>query len=156
MELQNKDFKVNEKLIYLYNNWRYSGVRRSAYVTSLVSQLLLTQFRPNFEGRFLGPFSRDSYCNSDICPSKICPGDICSFQKYLSYYWFDFDQTLNVGSWDHLTDVNCQVTFFQATLWWMTPFPPPPTLQQSSSHRKRQIFIQKGTKKDKVYSLGRT
>ena len=116
-----------KNLSNLYNNWRYSGVRRSAYVTSLVSQLLLTQFRPNFEGRFLGPFSRDSYCNSDICPSKICPGDICSFQKYLSYYWFDFDQTLNVGSWDHLTDVNCQVTFFQATLWWMTPFPPPPT-----------------------------
>ena len=80
------------------------SVWRSAFVTNLISQLLVTQFWPNFKGRFLGPSSTDSNYNGDICPSNICHGDICPHQKYLS--WSNFDRTLNVGSWDHLTDAN--------------------------------------------------
>ena len=42
-----------------------------------ISQLLLTQFWPNFETRFLVPSWTDSNCHCDICPGNICPGDIC-------------------------------------------------------------------------------
>ena len=37
--------------------------------------------------------------------------------KYLSCYWPDFDQTLNVGSWEHLEQISTVtvVTFVQAT-----------------------------------------
>ena len=32
--------------------------------------------------------------------------------KYLSCYWPDFDQTLNVGSWEHLEQIpNVTLTF---------------------------------------------
>ena len=42
---------------------------------------------------------------SNICPGKICPVNICPYQEYLSCYWPDFDQILNVGSWDHLEQI---------------------------------------------------
>ena len=53
-----------------------------------ISQLLLTQFLPNFKGRLLGPFLTDANCHGDICPGNICPGDICPYQEYLSCYCF--------------------------------------------------------------------
>ena len=61
------------------------------FLANLISELLLTQFWPNLKGRFMGPSSTDSICHGDICP----------YQKYISCYWSDVDQTLNVGSWDH-------------------------------------------------------
>ena len=37
-------------------------------------------------------------------------------RQYLSCYWPNFDQTLNVGSWEHLEEIpNVTVTFVQAT-----------------------------------------
>ena len=64
---------------------------------SAISQLLLARFWPNFKGRFLGLSLTDPNCHDDICPSNICPCDICPYQEYLSCYWSDFDQTLEVG-----------------------------------------------------------
>ena len=72
---------------------------------SAISQLLLAQFWPNFKGRFLGPSWTDFNCYGKICRGNICPGDICSYQEYLSWYWHDFNQSLKVGSWDHLKHI---------------------------------------------------
>ena len=72
---------------------------------SAIFQLLLTWFWPNFKDRFLGPSWTDFNCYGDICSGNICPGDICPYQEYLSWYWPDFDQTLKVGSWDHLEQI---------------------------------------------------
>ena len=36
--------------------------------------------------------------------------------QYLSCYWPDFDETLNVGSWEHLEQIpSVTVTYFRAT-----------------------------------------
>ena len=59
----------------------------------LISQLLLTQFWPNFKSRFLGTYRTDFSCHHDICPGNISPGDICPYQQYLRSYWPNFDQT---------------------------------------------------------------
>ena len=69
---------------------------------SAISQLLLTRFWWNFKGRFLWTFRTDSNCQGDICPCNICPRNICPYQEYLSCYWPDFDETLKVGSCEHL------------------------------------------------------
>ena len=57
----------------------------------------MTRFWPNFKSRFLGQSWTDSNYHGAICPANICPGDICPYQEYLSCYWPDFDQTLEVG-----------------------------------------------------------
>ena len=36
----------------------------------------ISQFWPNFEGRFLGPSLPDAICQGNIFPDNICPGDI--------------------------------------------------------------------------------
>ena len=72
---------------------------------SIIFQLSLTRFWPNFKDRFLGLSWTYSNCHSDICPGNICQGDICAYQEYLSCYWPDFDQTLKVGSWDHFEQI---------------------------------------------------
>ena len=41
--------------------------------TSAISHLLLTQFLPNFKGRFLRPYLTDANCQGDISPGYICP-----------------------------------------------------------------------------------
>ena len=82
---------------------------------SEISQLLLTWFWPNFKGRFLEPSLTDASRYGDICPVNICPGDICPYQAYLSCYWPDADDTLQVGSWEHLEQIpTVTVTFVQA------------------------------------------
>ena len=58
---------------------------------SAISQLLLTRFWWNFNGRFLGRSRTDSNYQVDICPGNICPDNICPYQEYLSCYWPDFD-----------------------------------------------------------------
>ena len=63
----------------------------------LISQLLLTQFWPNFKSRFLGTYRTDFSCQHDICPGNISPGDICPYQQYLRFYWPNFDQTLGTN-----------------------------------------------------------
>jgi len=89
-----------------------------------ISQLLLTRFWWNFKGRFLWTFRTDSNCQGDICPRNICPRDICPYQEYLSCYWPDFDETLQVGSWEHLEKIpTVTVTFRQYMsrqhlFWW--------------------------------------
>ena len=70
-----------------------------------LSQLLLTRFSWNFKGSFLGASRTDSNSQVDICPGNICPGDICPYQEYLSCYWPDFDETLMVGSWQHVEHI---------------------------------------------------
>ena len=83
---------------------------------SAISQLLLTRFWWNFKGRFLWTSRTDSNCQGDICPRNICPRDICPYQEYLSCYWPDFDETLQVGSWKHLEQIlNVTDTFALAT-----------------------------------------
>ena len=57
---------------------------------------------PNLKDRLLGSSWTDSKCHSDICPCNICSCDICPYQEYISCYWFDFHQTLKVGTWNHL------------------------------------------------------
>ena len=88
---------------------------------SAISQLLLTRFWWNFKGWFLWTFRAYSNCQGDICPSNICPRDICPYQEYLSCYWPDFDETLQVGSWEHLEQIpTVTVTFVQATFVLVT------------------------------------
>ena len=53
----------------------------------------------------MGTYRRDSYCYGDICPGNICPGDICPYQEYLSCYSTNLDETLKIGSWDHLDPI---------------------------------------------------
>ena len=72
---------------------------------SAISQLLLVRFWPNFKCRFPGPLWTYSNCHNDICPGNICPCNICPYKEYLSCYWPNFDQTLKVGSWDHLKHI---------------------------------------------------
>ena len=66
-------------------------------------------------------FRTDYNCQGDICPRNICPHDICPYHEYVSCYWPDFDETLQVGSWEHLeqiptgTVIFVQATFAQAT-----------------------------------------
>ena len=46
-----------------------------------------------------------------------CPGDICPYLEYLSCYLPDFDETLNVASWEHLEhSLGIKLTFVKATL----------------------------------------
>ena len=81
-----------------------------------ISQLLLTRFWWNFKGRFLWTFRTDSNYQGDICPHNIYPRDICPYQEYLSSNWPDFDETLKIGSWEHLEQIpTVMVTFVQAT-----------------------------------------
>ena len=70
-----------------------------------IFQLLLTWFSWNFKGSFLKPYLTDADYQVDICPCNICQGDICPYQEYLSCYSPDFDETLNVGSWEHLEQI---------------------------------------------------
>ena len=83
---------------------------------SMISQLLLTRFWPNFKDRFLGLSWTDSNSQGDIFPGNSCQGDICPYQEYIRCYWPYFDQTLKVGSWDHLEQIpTVTETFIQAT-----------------------------------------
>ena len=43
---------------------------------SVICQLLLTRFWPNFKGRFLGPSLTHNKCQCDICPGNICPRNV--------------------------------------------------------------------------------
>ena len=72
---------------------------------SALSQLLLARIWWNFKGRFMWTFRTDSNCQCAICPRNICPCIICPYQEYLSCYWPDFDETLQVGSWEHLEQI---------------------------------------------------
>ena len=85
--------------------------------TSAISQLLVTQFWWNFKVRFLWTFRTDSICHGDICQGNICPGDICPYQEYLSSNCPDFDETLKIGSWEHLEQIQTvMVTFIRKHL----------------------------------------
>ena len=64
----------------------------------------------------MGASRTDSNYHVNICPDNICPGDICPYQEYLSYYCPDFDETLNVASWEHLEQISTfKLTIIQAT-----------------------------------------
>ena len=65
---------------------------------------------------FLWPFRTDFNCLGDIRPRNIYPRDICPYQEYIYCYWPDFDETLDVASWDQLeTILTIKLTFVQAT-----------------------------------------
>ena len=79
-------------------------------------QLLLTRFWPNLKSRYLGTSRTDFSCHGDICSGNTCPGYICLYQEYLNCYWPDFDETLKIGSWEHLEQIpTVMVTLVQAT-----------------------------------------
>ena len=82
-----------------------------------ISQLLLTRFWWNFKGRFIGTFRTDFNYQVDICLGNICLGKICSYQDPLSCYWPNVDQTLKVGSWEHLEQIlTVTATFVLVTI----------------------------------------
>ena len=54
---------------------------------SRTTHLLLTQFWPNFKGRFLGPSLTDAKCHSYISPGNICLNNFCPYQEQLTYYY---------------------------------------------------------------------
>ena len=81
---------------------------------SVISQLLLAWFWPNFKGRFLGISRTESNCYGDICPGNICPGDICPYQEYLSCYWPNFNVSFLGPS---LTDVNYHGDICPGNIW---------------------------------------
>ena len=95
-----------------YVKWLYTTTNtHHRNSMSAISQLLLPRFWWNFKGRFLWPYRTDSNCQGEICPRNICP-----YQEYLSCYWSDFDETLQVGSWEHLEQIpTVRVKFAQAT-----------------------------------------
>ena len=96
--------------------WHLSWQHLSRWHLSISGISQLTQFWWNFNGSFLGISRTDSDSHSDICPSNICPGYICPYQEYLDCYWPDFDQTLNIGSWEHLEQIpTVTMTFVHAT-----------------------------------------
>ena len=69
----------------------------------------------------LGISRADSNCQGGICPRNICPRDICPYQEYLSCNWPDFDETLEVASWEHLEQIlTVTVTFVQSTFVQVT------------------------------------
>ena len=90
--------------------------RRHLSISS-ISQLLLTQFWPNFIGSVPGTICNRCQIQGEICPSNICPSDICPHQEYGSCYWPNFDQTLMIGSLDNLQQMpTVMVTFFLAII----------------------------------------
>ena len=66
-------------------------VKKKNYNPHQISQLLQSQFWPNFKRRFTGTSRTDSNCHSNICSGNSCP-----YQEYISYYLLDF------GSWKML------------------------------------------------------
>ena len=76
-------------------------------------------FWPNFKGRLLGPSVN---CQDDICPGNTCPSNICPYQEYLSCHWPNFDQTLKVGSSDHLEQISTVSMIFVKSTFVLTTF----------------------------------
>ena len=76
----------------------------------------------NFKGRFLGTSRTDSNCHGDICPGNISPGDICPYQEYLSCYWPEFYQTLQIGSWECLEQISTVMVAFVQAIFVLTTF----------------------------------
>ena len=78
------------------------------------------------KGRLLGTSRSVSKCHSDICLGNTCPNDIYPYQEYLSCCRPDFDETLKVGSWEHLEQIPTvtvpfvQAIFVQATFVLVT------------------------------------
>ena len=105
---------------------------------STISQLLLVRFWPNFKGRFLGPIWTYSNFQNDICSGNICPCDICPYQEYLSCHKPDFDQTLKVGSWDHLEHIPT-VTKIQPKKFCGNKFSTKKIFQQNKIWPKRYL-----------------
>ena len=89
--------RTSTKRLGFTREWLYTTHTNSM---SAKSQLLRTWFWWNFKGSFLGTSWRDSNCHSDIWPSYIYP-----YKEYLSCYWPNFDETLKVGSWEHLEHI---------------------------------------------------
>ena len=69
----------------------------------------------------MGTSRTDSSCPDDICPGNICPRDICPIFGSINfweptYFGPNFDETLQVGSWEHLEQIpTLRVTFVHAT-----------------------------------------
>ena len=50
--------------------------------------------------------------NIPAVTDPICPRDVCPYKEYLSCYLPNFDETLEVGSWEHLEQIpTVRVTF---------------------------------------------
>ena len=59
-------------------------------------------FSINISTQFLKISVSGAAALPDKIPSCICHSHICPYHEYLSYYWRDYGQPLQVGSWDHL------------------------------------------------------
>ena len=69
-------------------------------ISAVTDPILMKLYR-----QFQGTSRTVSNCHGDICPGNICPCDICPYQEYLSSKWPDFDETLKIGSWEHLKQI---------------------------------------------------
>ena len=92
-----------------------------------ISQLLLTQFWPNFKGRFQGQSLTDTNCYCDICQGNICPSNISPYQHISpftnqiffgpKFFWTRFFSDLNPlypqFSWQKFWTQN----FFDSYFW---------------------------------------
>ena len=93
VKLQSKSSQTRSWLCFTPVTTRTRTTRRTPHQKY---QLLLTGFWWYFKGSFLGTSRTDSDSHGDICPNNICPGDIWPYQEYLSCYWPNFDETLNI------------------------------------------------------------
>ena len=57
--------------VFLHSSRQHMSLRHLSI--SGISQMLLTQFGPNFKGKSLTDANRQG----DICTGNICPGNIC-------------------------------------------------------------------------------
>ena len=81
-----------------------------------IFQLVLTKFRPNFKGRFLGQSLTDVNCCGDIYPGNICPGNTCP-SECLCCFWPNFDQTFVTQYFVGLTFFGLKFYLTGQTLW---------------------------------------
>ena len=123
----------NGHLTKQHLSWRHLSI-------STISQLLLVRFWPNFKGRFLGPIWTYSNFHNHICSGNICPCDICPYQEYLSSHKPDFDQTLKVGSWDHLEHIPTVTQIPQQKFCWQN-------IQLEKNYNIKKFWTKKMCKK---------
>ena len=89
----NQTLKVGSKTTLITTTWPTTTIKTITTTTKPTIHLLLTQFWPNFNGRFLeenNNISIDNTINNNNNKQKQQQQQI-----YLSYYWPNSDKTLN-------------------------------------------------------------
>ena len=116
-----------------------------------ISQLLLTRFWWNFKCRFMGTSRTDSMVTLSRQHLSRWHLPITQHQQYLSCYWPDFDETLNVDSWEHLEQIlnpilskpqpNLNTRLGLTIKWLYTTTPPHPPTHRNSMSAISQLLL---------------